>query len=547
MARASLNERIDAAGLNRFDAVAHDLRVRSYSEAQRRAPEQWITAGPAQILARRSGRASGTGIGGLDRELQKSSRKLGTRPILRKYGDAVQALTPLVLCSPSSVVDLIEPGVMEFDLVIFDEASQITVPEAIGALGRAKAAIVVGDSKQMPPTRRVGGGPADDAEIDDVDVEEIVEDQESILSECELARVPTLSLNWHYRSQDEELIAFSNRAYYRGELSSFPTPTLSSTETGVEFRRVEGQYLRAGSKPVELAGGVIAGNNTNPVEAEAIVAYVQELANKDSKLPSIGIATFNEQQRQLIEDLLHKSEDPKVTDVMDEAKMGRGEALFVKALEQVQGDERDIIIFSVAFSKQANGKIPTNFGPLSNSGGERRLNVAITRARRKNVVFCSFEPGELDVSASSFEGPKHLKDFLTFARNAGRFDDVGGGTPRATTRDRHRDDIAAALAEAGLHVRTDVGLSNFRLDLLLSRSDDPDRPILPVLLDGEGWRQRTTVSDRDVLPVEVLEGLMGWPKIAQGLVADVAAEPGRGPSPGHELQSGGGAGTSTMR
>ena len=149
----------------------------------------------------------------------------------------MQELTPLVLCSPSSVVDLIEPGVMEFDLVIFDEASQITVPEAIGALGRARAAVVVGDSKQMPPTRKVGGGPIDDEDIDE-DAEEIVEDQESILSECELARVPTLSLSWHYRSQDEALIAFSNRAYYRGELSSFPTPTLMSSETGVEFRRV---------------------------------------------------------------------------------------------------------------------------------------------------------------------------------------------------------------------------------------------------------------------------------------------------------------------
>ena len=153
----------------------------------------------------------------------------------------MQELTPLVLCSPSSVVDLIEPGVMEFDLVIFDEASQITVPEAVGALGRARAAIVVGDSKQMPPTRKVGGGSADDEEIDDPDVEEIVEDQESILSECELARVPTLSLNWHYRSQDEALIAFSNRTYYRGDLSSFPTPTLLSSETGLEFRPVHGR------------------------------------------------------------------------------------------------------------------------------------------------------------------------------------------------------------------------------------------------------------------------------------------------------------------
>ena len=261
----------------------------------------------------------------------------------------------------------------------------------------------------MPPTRKVGGGVADEADIDDPDAEEIIEDQESILSECELARVPTLSLNWHYRSQDESLIAFSNRAYYRGDLSSFPTPTLLSSATGVVFRRVDGQYLRAGSAKVEVGTGIVAGSNTNPAEALEIVKFIEELVNESDKLPSVGIVTFNEQQRQLIEDLLHASRDHRVADVMDESKMGRGEALFVKALEQVQGDERDNIIFSIAFSKQANGKIPTNFGPLSTSGGERRLNVAITRARRRNVVFCSFDPSELDVSGSTYNGPKDLK------------------------------------------------------------------------------------------------------------------------------------------
>jgi hypothetical protein len=517
VARASLTERISAAGLDRFDAVAHDQRVTTYSEAQEDVRKQWVTDGPAKLLGRRGGGGVGLRTGGLARELEKTTRKLGTRPILRKYGEAVQELTPLVLCSPSSVVDLIEPGVMEFDVVIFDEASQITVPEAVGALGRARAAVIVGDSKQMPPTRKVGGQQADDEEIDDPDVEEIVEDQESILSECELARVPTLSLNWHYRSQDEALIAFSNRAYYRGDLSSFPTPTLLSDETGVEFRRVDGQYLRAGSgTKVELGNGIVAGNNTNPVEAVAIVQAVHELVHQSGeKLPSIGIVTFNEQQRQLIEDLLLTSADPKVIEVMDETKMGRGEVLFVKALEQVQGDERDIVVFSIAFSKQANGKIPTNFGPLSNSGGERRLNVAVTRARRKNIVFCSFEPGELDVSGSTYNGPKDLKEFLSFARAARSVQEPGDTPHRAALRDRHRDDIAAALRQAGLHVMADVGLSNFRLDLVVARTENPQRPILPILLDGESWRKRSTVSDRDVLPVEVLQNLMGWPTVAR--------------------------------
>jgi hypothetical protein len=524
VARASLAERISAEGLDRFDAVAHDQRVSSYSDSQAEVRKQWVTDGPSRIMARRGGGGLGSRTGGLARELEKTTRKLGTRPILRKYGEAVQELTPLVLCSPSSVVDLLEPGVMEFDLVIFDEASQITVPEAVGALGRARAAIVVGDSKQMPPTRKVGGGSIEDDEIDDPDAEEIVEDQESILSECELARVPTLSLKWHYRSQDEALIAFSNRTYYRGDLSSFPTSTLLSSETGLEFRPVhwpenddKGMYLRAGAAKVDLGNGFVAGSNTNPFEAAEIVKYVHELVHASPSLPSVGIVTFNEQQRQLIEDLLHASGDPKVADVLDESKMGRGEALFVKALEQVQGDERDIVIFSIAFSKQANGKVPTNFGPLSNAGGERRLNVAVTRARRKNVVFCSFNPAsnELDVSGSTFQGPKDLKQFLMDVQAAGSQGEAAETAHHIAIRDRHRDDIASSLRDAGLHVMSDVGLSNFRLDLVLARPENPQRPILPVLLDGESWKKRNTVSDRDVLPVEVLENLMGWPTVAR--------------------------------
>lgn len=517
LAEASLKERLRAAGLDRFDAVAHDERVRTYSEAQAEVRRQWVTDGPHRLLRERGGEGRGVRSGGLARELDKTTRKLGTRAVLRKYGDVIQELTPLVLCSPASVVDLIEPGVMDFDVVIFDEASQITVPEAVGALGRARAAIIVGDSKQMPPTRKVGGPSSSDEEIDDPDAEELVEDAESILSECEVARVPTLRLSWHYRSQDEALIAFSNKTYYRGELSSFPTPSLLSSETGVEFIPAGGHYIRAGDKTrVDLGNGIVAGTNTNPVEAQLIVEKVCEMIDDSSpdQLPSIGIVTFNEQQRQLIADLLQASSHPRISEIMDENGMGLADVLFVKPLEQVQGDERDTIIFSVAFSRQANG-IPTNFGPLSNSGGERRLNVAVTRARRKNVVFCSFDPAELNVKDAMHKGPVDLKEFLTFAKSATSVGAESSESAGAALRDRHRDEIAASLRAEGLEVMTDVGLSDFKLDLVLARSEDPRHPLLPVLLDGESWRRRKTVSDRDVLPVEVLRDLMGWPAVAR--------------------------------
>ncbi|QJW35489.1 AAA domain-containing protein [Cellulosimicrobium protaetiae] len=516
LARASQAERLRTEGLDRFDSEAHDRRVVAYSEAETEARRQWTTSGPAALLERRGGNGLGMRTGGLARELEKTRGRLGTRAILKRYGDAVQELTPLVLASPSSVVDLVAPGVMDFDLVIFDEASQITVPEAVGAIGRARAVVVVGDSKQMPPSRKVGTQPATDEEIEDPELE-IIEDQESILSECELARVPVLRLSWHYRSQDEALIAFSNGAYYDGKLSSFPAPTLLSATTGVELVRVSGSFIRAGSSEKREFGTtekIIAGRGTNADEALAVVEAVRELLSVANP-PTIGIVTFNEQQRQLIEELLKDTSDPAITAACNESAMGPSNVLFVKALEQVQGDERDVVLFSVAFSKQANGKIPLNFGPLSNVGGERRLNVAVTRARRKNIVFCSFDPDELDADSATYKGVKDLKKFLLFARDANLRADVGAGLDRTAVRDRHRDDVAETLREAGLHVLTDVGLSDFRLDLVLARPDRPERLLLPVLLDGESWRSRRTVSDRDVLPVEVLQNLMRWPAVAR--------------------------------
>lgn len=514
IARASLAERVGAEGLDLFDSETHDERVKSYSAAEAEARRQWVTTGPAQMLDARGAGGQGVGTGGLARELEKTRQKLGTRAILRRFGDAVQELTPLVLCSPSSAVDLIEPGTMEFDLVIFDEASQITVPEAIGTIARAKAVVVVGDSKQMPPSRRIGAQSAVEEELED-DVDEIVEDQESILSECELARVPMLQLSWHYRSQDESLIAFSNSAYYEGGLSSFPTPTLMSSVTGVEFRPVGGAFIRTSSRDtLDVGYGVTAARGTNPQEALAILDTVRALLDVDVP-PTVGIVTFNEQQKQLIDDLLHavKDREPAIARALDESVMGPSDVLFVKALEQVQGDERDVILFSVAFSEQ-NGKVPLNFGPLSNAGGERRLNVAVTRARRKNIVFCSFDPERLDADSASFRGVKDLKEFLRFAKASGRTDEVAV-SGRRTLRDRHRDEVAEALHAAGLHVMADVGMSDFRLDLVLARPESPDRPILPVLLDGEAWKSRGTVSDRDVLPVDVLTGLMDWPAVAR--------------------------------
>jgi hypothetical protein len=460
---------------------------------------------PAAVLgARPFDAASGSGqVGALQRELAKQRRGLGVRSLLATYGELITQVMPCVLVSPDSVARFFPAVAGLFDLVVFDEASQIRVADAVGALGRAKAAVVVGDSKQMPPSSFAepssGGDEASDFP------ETTVEDEESILSECVQARVPRQWLSWHYRSQDESLIAFSNAQYYENRLSSFPAPTHGQASSepdgrGVSLVRVPGTFHRSG------AGRLL---RTNPIEAKAIVAEIRRRfdLSKDVE-PSIGVVTFNAQQRAYIEALLRDADDDRLAQALDRSD---GEGLFVKNLENVQGDERDVVFFSTGFSPTANGTLPLNFGPLNRTGGERRLNVAITRARRQVVVFSSFDPEQLRAEETSSVGIKHLRAYLDMAEQG--TDVLPRDSRSSSVVDRHRESIAAALRARGLVVRTDVGLSEFRVDLSISRPVDPETPVMAVLLDGPAWARRRTVSDRDGLPVEVLGELLRWPAV----------------------------------
>jgi hypothetical protein len=363
--------------------------------------------------------------------------------------------------------------------------------------------VVVGDSKQMPPTSFAeptsGGDDSGDFP------ETTVEDEESILSECVQARVPRQWLSWHYRSQDESLIAFSNAQYYENRLSSFPAPTHGQASSepdgrGVSLVRVPGTFHRSG------AGRLL---RTNPIEAKAIVAEIRRRFDlSPDSAPSIGVVTFNAQQRAYIEALLRDADDDRLAAALDRAD---GEGLFVKNLENVQGDERDVVFFSTGFSVNATGALPLNFGPLNRTGGERRLNVAITRARRQVVVFSSFDPEQLRAEETSSVGIKHLRAYLDLA--AMGTDVLPRDARSSSVVDRHRESIAAALRERGLVVRTDVGLSEFRVDLSVSRLVDPETPVMAVLLDGPAWARRGTVGDRDGLPVEVLGEMLRWPVV----------------------------------
>jgi hypothetical protein len=554
LATASVAERGMATSLDQFDAAAQNRSITRFTTSAGAVRRHLPTFIPYSVLRRRTIGAGSTGgnapvstpggdgsdaaaaavtataasttaasaaadraaetaarLGLLKRQLDRQRGGMGVRELMHEFGDLITDILPCMLMSPESVARFFPAQAGLFDIVVFDEASQVRVSDAVGAMGRARSVVVVGDSKQMPPTSFAESAIA--AGEEQGDTLEFVRDEESILSECVQAQVPSKWLSWHYRSQDESLIAFSNRAYYRDRLSSFPAPHHGGAADGaadagapgqaagygVSLRRVAGQFLRSG-KGKDL--------RTNPVEAEAIVAeIVARFAAEPDSVPSIGVITFNVQQRALIEGSLRDSGDERIVQALD----SDGAGLFVKNLENVQGDERDTILFSTAFSADASGRLPLNFGPLNLPGGERRLNVAITRARRQVIVFSSFAPADLRAEETISAGVKDLRAYLDLA--AGGSDGLAKPLRRSGALDRHREEIAEALRERGFAVQTDVGLSDFRVDLSVASTGASEHPVMAVLLDGPTWAARRTVSDRDGLPVEVLSRLMGWPAV----------------------------------
>ena len=514
LALASIEERRSSGGLADFDAAAHERTIARYVAASDRLRDHLTRALPQQILRSRSFDPMTTGgrIGLLHRQITRQRGGMRVRELMAQFGDLITAAMPCTLVSPDSIARFFPAEKTLFDIVVFDEASQVRVADAIGAMGRASSVVVVGDSKQMPPTSFAETSTTStDPDADGTG--DSVEDEESILTECVQARVARHRLTWHYRSQDESLIAFSNRHYYDGSLMSFPAPVSGGpgTRTGVSLVRVDGHFHRSGQ------GELL---RTNPVEAEAVVIEIRNrFAASPETLPSLGVVTFNQQQRAYIEGLLRDTDDPRIIEALDDADEG----LFVKNLENVQGDERDVIFFSTAFSANERGVLPLNFGPLNRSGGERRLNVAVTRARRQIVVFSSFDPAALRAENTTSVGVKHLRTYLDMAATGPSV--LPNDLRRRAPVDRHCEDIAEALRDQGLSARTRVGLSDFKIDIIVARLDAPDRPAVAVLLDGPDWANRLTVRDRDGLPEEVLSNLLKWPSVERVWLPDWLAHP----------------------
>lgn len=433
----------------------------------------------------------------LQREISKKTRHMPVRKLLKEVQDALPAMKPCFLMSPLSVAQYLDPALPPFDLVIFDEASQIPVWDSVGAIARGRQLIVVGDPKQLPPTnffaRKV------DSDDDDDEENPPQEDLESILEELMGAGMRHKRLKWHYRSRHEGLIAFSNRRYYENDLLTFPSPFTG--HGGVAFRPIsDGCYDHGKSR-------------TNRMEAEALV---EELVNRllDPKLSkrSHGVVTFSMAQQSLIEGLLDakRRAHPEIEKFFSESSADGLEPVFVKNLENVQGDERDVILFSICYGPDAAGKVSMNFGPLTRAGGERRLNVAITRARQEMVVFSTIRADQINLSRTKANGVRDLKHFLDFAeRGPVALAAAASISAHAPAESEFERLVADRLRMEGFEVHHQIGCSGYRIDLAIVDPMAPGKYLVGIECDGATYHRAQTARDRDKLRQAVLEDL-GW-------------------------------------
>ena len=479
--------------LRSFVAARHETRIERFRVLDARMLElssRLVRARIASAVPNAVARQLDPEYAVLTRELAKRQRHLPIRQLASRMPRALRRLTPCLMMSPLSVAQYLPAEAEPFDLVVFDEASQITTWDAIGAVGRGRQVIVVGDPRQLPPTsffeRRSGEG-------DDAAVEVETHDLDSILDECLGAGIPTVELTWHYRSRHESLIAFSNQVYYGSRLVTFPSPV--TRDDAVSFRHVaHGVYARGAGR-------------TNEREAREVVA--EALAVLRAPEPkSLGIVTFNAEQQTLIEDLLDKArrDDPSL-----ERHFGddAAEPVLVKNLEGVQGEERDVMLFSLTYGPDATGRIALNFGPLNLSGGERRLNVAVTRARERLVVFGSVRADQLDLSRTGAVGVRHLKQFLSFAEHGARSFATANQGSLGDCESPFEVEVAERLRRFGWTSHPQVGVSGFRVDLGIVDPDAPGSYLAGVECDGATYHRGATARDRDRLRQHVLESL-GW-------------------------------------
>ncbi len=430
------------------------------------------------------------------------ARQRSLAPLRRTLGQAqsaIRAIKPCFMMSPLSVAQFLDGGQPGFDLVIFDEASQLPSEDAVGAIVRGRHLVVVGDPKQLPPTNffAVSTGQTDAPLAEDGTP--LVDDSESILEQFMGAGIPMSRLRWHYRSAHESLINFSNVSFYDSDLYTFPSVEMGAGAGGLSFEHV--------------ADGVYEGKGMNPREARRVADEVvrfakEQLARRERGEParSLGVGTFNLRQQLAIQDELERRrrEDPSIEPFFDRAG---AEPFFVKNLENIQGDERDAIYISVTYGRGLDGRLRLNFGPLNGQNGWRRLNVLVTRARQQMRVFSSMRGDEIPAATTGSDGPRLLREFLLYAER-GRLESVSASAA-ADTESPFERDVLQELAHRGLTVVPQVGVAGYRIDLGVTDDAAPGRFLCGIECDGVSYHASETARDRDRLRQQVLEA-RGW-------------------------------------
>jgi very-short-patch-repair endonuclease len=460
-------------------------RARVAKALQRRPVPEGVSRGPVK---------SYTDLGLLRQEIGKQRAHISIRSLLARAAGATQALKPCFMMSPASVAQFLPSIAGWFDLLIIDEASQMRPAEALGAIARAKQVVVVGDPKQLPPTNFYQADTNDDDE-DDPDEEKLSTTAESILDKALSSLPNSRDLQWHYRSRHQSLIAFSNRHFYRDRLTVFPSPVEASPDLGVRCIHVpDGLYVGAGKR------------NVNPVEAEKVLETVQQIIAQHPAR-SIGVVAVNRTQA----DLLSSQWDALCAKRSDletwRAKWAGGlDEFFIKNLENVQGDERDIIVISTVYGPSAPGVPPAQrFGPINSAQGHRRLNVLFTRAKERVIVVTSLSSEQILAGPESSEGLRAFKSYLEYARTGGRLE--AGEDTNGTFESPFEQEVAEVLIDAGYQVASQVGVAGFRIDLAVRSPRHRDHFMLGIECDGASYHSAKSARDRDRLREQVLRGL----------------------------------------
>ncbi|MGD9807754.1 MAG: DUF3320 domain-containing protein [Deferribacterales bacterium] len=471
-----------------FNCVGHKTKIMSFSEIDKK-----LMAKNCEKIALQHWSNIPKGFDGematIRNEISKKRKHMPIRKLIETAGHAIQAIKPVFMMSPMSIATYLPLGSLQFDLVVFDEASQVKPIDAFGAILRGKQTIVVGDSKQLPPTNffgKIGG------ESEDEDDYNNVGDMESILSLFTAKGALERMLQWHYRSRHDSLIAVSNYKFYDNRLIVFPSPHFDLEGRGLSLRYSPQTVYDKGK------------SRTNQKEAEIVAqAVIEHIKTQPER--SLGVVAFSMEQRDAIEAHLEylRSKDDSFEDFFARDKY---ESFFIKNLENVQGDERDTIFISIGYGKTAEGQLSMNFGPLTKNGGERRLNVLISRAKLSMVVFSNFRAAEMDLRNSTSVGSHALRYFLEYSETKKIQQPYSTGKD---TDSPFEDAVINALFDRGIETEPQVGTAGYRIDIGIKHNDFPGRYLLGIECDGATYHSAKAARDRDRLRQEVLEGL-GW-------------------------------------